>query len=393
MAGISRPGTVSYELANYHPYCRLSTAYVAAASSCWPPIVCLASGSRHEDICQMSQFRKNLRIAIFAGKLLLATLIVGYLIAKIQADAGFSRLYREPKDWPFIVAALIMVLSGFSASMIRWFLLVRGLGLSFHLRDAFRLGSLGFMLNQIMPGSVGGDLFKAAFIAHEQPGRRTEAVATVFIDRFVGLVAMFVVASVALVFASQTLSTSSILEGLRVFIWVSTAVGIGVILLLTSRLMSGLKAQRLANRIPILGHSLARLVGGLEQFSNRRHYLAIAFALAVTTHCLLISAFWCLSRGLPIHGPTFLQNATIVPLALVAGAMPLTPGGLGLTETALAKLYENIGLQTSDGALVALAYRALTYVVAAIGAVYYLSAKRRFDLLLEEAEELSEDIE
>jgi uncharacterized membrane protein YbhN (UPF0104 family) len=200
--------------------------------------------------------------------------------------------------------------------MIRWFLLVRGLGLSFQLRDAFRLGSLGFMLNQIMPGSIGGDLFKAAFIAHEQPGRRTEAVASVFIDRFVGLVAMLMVASVALVFASQTLSVSSILEGLSVFIW-----------------------QRLASRVPVVGHSLARLTGGLEQFGSRRHYLAMAFLLAMTTHCLLISAFWCLSQGLPIKGPTFLQNATIVPLALVAGAMPLTPGGLGLTETALAKLY------------------------------------------------------
>jgi hypothetical protein len=50
-------------------------------------------------------------------------------------------------------------------------------------------------------------------------------------------------------------------------------------------------------------------------------------------------------------------------------------------------------LQASDGALVALAYRALTYVVAAAGAIYYLSAKRRFDLLLEEAEELSAEID
>jgi uncharacterized protein (TIRG00374 family) len=341
----------------------------------------------------MSHFSKNLRIAVAVGKLLLATIIVGYLIAKIQADAGFSRLYREPKDWPFIAIALAMVLFAFASSMTRWYLLVRGLGLSFHLRDAFRLGSLGFMLNQVMPGSVGGDLFKAAFIAHEQPGRRTEAVASVFIDRFVGLVAMLVVASVALIFAGQTLSASSLLEGLRVFIWLSTFMGLGMMLLLTSRLVSGIKAQRLASQIPGIGHPLARLVAGLEQFGSRRRYLIAAFMLAITTHCLFVSGFWFISRGLPIKGPTFVQNATIVPLALVAGAMPLTPGGLGLTETALARLYQSIDLQASDGALVALAYRALTYVVAAIGAIYYLSAKRRFDLLLKEAEELSADLE
>jgi uncharacterized protein (TIRG00374 family) len=344
-------------------------------------------------ICQMSHFRKKLRIAVAVGKLLLAAVIVGYLVTKIQADAGFSRLYREPKNWPYIGTALGMVLIAFAASMTRWYLLVRGLGLTFHLRDAFRLGSLGFMLNQIMPGSVGGDLFKAAFIAHEQPGRRTEAVASVFIDRFVGLVAMLVVASIALVLAGQTLSASSLLEGLRVFIWLSTLAGLGMMLLLTSRLVSGLKAQQLAGQVPGIGHLLTRLVAGLEHFGSRRRYLFAAFAMAMTTHCLFVSGFWFISRGLPIKGPTFVQNATIVPLALVAGAMPLTPGGLGLTETALARLYQNIGLQASDGALVALAYRALTYVVAAVGAAYYLSAKRRFDLLLEEAEELSAEIE
>jgi glycosyltransferase 2 family protein len=341
----------------------------------------------------MSHARSRLKIAVAVGKVLLALAIVTYLITKIQGDAGFSRLYREPKDWPFIAFALLMVLVAFSASTIRWYLLVRGLGLTFHLRDAFRLGSLGFMLNQVMPGSLGGDLFKAAFIAHEQPGRRTEAIASVFIDRFVGLVAMLVVASVALMFAGRTLSTGSILEGLRAFIWIATAGGVGAMLLLTSRLISGIRAKQFAGRIPGIGHPLARLVAGLEQFASRRRYLAAAFALGVTTHCLFIGAFWCVSQGLPISGPTFVQNATIVPLALVAGAMPLTPGGLGLTETALAKLYENIGLSGSDGALVALAYRALSYVVAAIGAAYYLSAKRRFDLLLEEAEELSEEIE
>lgn len=341
----------------------------------------------------MSDSRKSRKFAVTMAKVCLAVVIVGYLIFKIQEDAGFTRLVREPKNWSFLAVALVMVLAAFSISMVRWYLLVRGLGLSFRLRDAFRLGALGFMLNQVMPGSIGGDLFKAAFIAHEQPGRRTEAVASVFIDRFVGLVAMLLVASIALVFAGQTLSASSFLAGLRVFVWVSTAVGIAMMLLLTSRLVSGARAQRLAGEIPAIGHLLARLVAGLEQFSSRRRYLAAAFMLALATHCLFISGFWCVSRGLPINGPTFLQNATIVPLALVAGAIPLTPGGLGLTETALARLYENIGLQGSDGALVALAYRALTYVVAALGAAYYLGAKRRYDLLMEEAEELSEEIE
>lgn len=340
----------------------------------------------------MSPSRKNLRIAVTIGKTLLALAIVGYLVAKIQSDAGFSRLYREPKDWPYLAVALLLILVGFSCNFIRWYLLVRGLDLSFHIRDAFRLGSLGFMLNQVMPGSVGGDLFRAAFLAHEQPGRRTEAVASVFIDRFVGLVAMLLVASGALLLTGRTPQRSAVLEILKVFIGIAALVGIVGTLLLTSRVISGASAQQLAGRIPAIGHAVARLAAGMARFASRRRYLAGAMALAISTHCLLITAFWCISQALPIRGPTFIENAKIVPIALVAGALPLTPGGLGLTESALAKLYEVIHLQASDGALVALAYRALTLVVAAIGAGYYLSAKRRVDRLLEEAQELSDEI-
>jgi glycosyltransferase 2 family protein len=341
----------------------------------------------------MSGSGKSLKFAIAVGKVLLALAIVAYLLVKIQDDAGFSRLYQEPKNWPYLAAAIAMILTAFACSFVRWYLLVHGLGLTFHLRDAFRLGSLGFMLNQVMPGSVGGDLFKAAFLAHEQPGRRTEAVATVLIDRVVGLVAMLVVASAALILADRTLQRNAFLEGLQVFVWTAATVGIVGMIALTSRLVSGQRTQRLAEQLPFVGHPLSRLAAGLKRFASHRRYLAGALGLGITTHCLLISAIWCVSQGLPIIGPTFLENATIVPLALVAGALPLTPGGLGLTETALAKLYETIHLQQSDGALVALGYRALTYVVAAIGAGYYLSAKRRMDQLLEEAEELSEEIE
>jgi glycosyltransferase 2 family protein len=341
----------------------------------------------------MSTPRKSLKFAVAIGKTALALAIVGYLVMQIQNDAGFSRLYREPKDWPYLGLALAMILVGFSCSFIRWYLLVRGLDLTFHLRDAFRLGSLGFMLNQVMPGSVGGDLFKAAFLAHEQPGRRTEAVASVFIDRYVGLVAMLVVASIALVLGNNAVRRSPLLESLQYSIAIAAAVGVGGMLLLTTRMVSGLTAQRLARRLPVIGHAVARLAAGMERFASRRHYLTGAMVLAITTHCLLITAFWCVSQALPIRGPSFIQNAKIVPMALVAGAMPLTPGGLGLTESALAKLYEVIHLQASDGALVALAYRALTFVVAAIGAGYYLSAKRRVDRLLEEAQELSDEIE
>jgi hypothetical protein len=218
-------------------------------------------------------------------------------------------------------------------------------------------------------------------------------VASVLIDRVVGLVAMLVVASAGLLLSGATLGPAAIWQSIRVFVWSAATLGVAALLLLVSSLTSGERAQERIAKVPIVGHYLLQLSQGLAVFRSRRKYLLVAFALACATHCLLVSAFWCISRGLPIVGPTFQQNATIVPLALVAGAIPLTPGGLGIMETGLAKLFAIIGLNQAEGAMVALSYRALTYVVAALGACYYLSAKRRMDALLSEAESLADELE
>ena len=46
---------------------------------------------------------------------------------------------------------------------------------------------VGVFYNTFLPGSVGGDLLKAYFIAKEHPERKARAIATVIADRALGL--------------------------------------------------------------------------------------------------------------------------------------------------------------------------------------------------------------
>ena len=75
-------------------------------------------------------------------------------------------------------------------TFFRWYILVRAQGLPFTPLSALRLGSIGFALSTFMPGSVGGDIIKAFAIAREQ-SRRTVGVATVILDRVIGLCGLF----------------------------------------------------------------------------------------------------------------------------------------------------------------------------------------------------------
>ena len=321
-----------------------------------------------------------------AFKLALAAAILGYLLYKLHRQDGFERLVSQPKHWPALATAQVLVIAGFSLSFVRWFLLVRGLRLPFALGDAFRLGSLGVLLNQVSPGSIGGDVVKAVFIAREQPARRPEAVATVVIDRVVGLYAMMLVTSVGLVLAELTGEPNKYVRSLQAIVWGGALAGTVGMVVVLSGYFSHPALKRFAMRVPLVSGALMRVIEALESYQTHRTSVVAAVGLASLTHTLLIVALWLCALGLPIEAPTFVANCWIVPTALAIGAIPGLPGGLGQRELAIEALYLSAGAPAGDGTMVALAFRAMVYVLTCVGGIYYFSAKKQFDQLLSEAE-------
>src|SRR5439155_2965630 len=90
----------------------------------------------------------------------------------------------------FLALAAVITLASVLLTFLRWYFLVRAQDLPFTISSALRLGMIGFYLSTFLPGSVGGDIIKAAFIAREQ-SRRTVAVTTVIVDRVIGLCGLF----------------------------------------------------------------------------------------------------------------------------------------------------------------------------------------------------------
>lgn len=325
-------------------------------------------------------------------KILLAAGILTYLVLQLQGQQGFSRLIREPKRWDMLLAAVGLVTVGFSLSFVRWYLLVRALGLDFHLRDALRLGSLGYLLNFISPGSVGGDLFKAVFLAQEHPRQRTDAVASIVIDRVVGLYAMLLVASFGIFLAEGHLNENVALRTIANIICIATVAGTAGVVLLMIPGTTGTRVQQLARMLPLLGETLVRLIRAAAAYRHHRFFLFTAIALGILTHCMVVTAFWAIEQGLPVQSATFRDNLLIVPTSLFAGAIPATPSGLGTFEATIELLYRTTGAAKGDGTMVALAYRAATVVMACVGAVYYFSARRKVEDLIHEADELAEEL-
>lgn len=331
------------------------------------------------------------RMIVGCLKLLLALGILAFLFYRLRGEQVFQQLISQPKHWPSLAIAQVLVLAALSINYVRWYVLGRALSLKFTLPDAFRLGSLGLMLSQVAPGSVGGDLFKAVFIAREQPGKRTEAVASVLIDRVVGLFAMLVVATVGYTIGMKHVAFSETLHALARLVVVLAAIGsVGIVLLMTPA-FTGPRVVDLAGRAPVVGPTLARLIQAAAAYRHGRRYLFAGILLACVTHTLLVLSIWCIGRGLPVKPPSLAATFVVGPLSLATGAIPLTPSGLGTFEAAMDALCQAAGSRPGEGLLIAITYRFMTYVMVAVGAVYYLNSRRTVAQVLHEAEEMADE--
>ncbi|MBX7166099.1 MAG: flippase-like domain-containing protein [Pirellulales bacterium] len=323
--------------------------------------------------------------------------ILGFVVWNAWKDATFRdnfwKLVSSPAaNWYILVAAWLVSLAAVMITMVRWHLLVVALGLPFKFRDALRLGFLGYMLNLVSPGSVGGDLFKAIFIAREHPQRRAEAVATVVLDRIIGLYGLFLVASIAIF--SDGLLHENMPRPIRVIVvatLVCTAIGaVGIAMLLIPGVTSGRMSERLS-RLPKVGGIAVKLIEAIRIYSQKPLVLAINVVLSMIVHLFATTSVYMIATGTPGVVPTWLDHFVAVPLAMVAGAIPALPAGLGAIEIVIDYLYTNLptGLKVTpgQGLLVAVGYRITTLLNAAVGGVIYLFNRREVDELMHEAQE------
>ena len=154
-------------------------------------------------------------------------------------------------------------------TIVRWFWLLRAHDLPLSMGDALRLGFLGYLLNFVSFGAVGGDLFKAIFAARKCHARRAEAVATVIIDRLIGLYIIFVMATVAMLATGVWRAADD--QPLRLLCratFICTGVGTLAIMLLMMPDLDGGKILRLLAGLPKIGPTCERLINAMLHLSR-----------------------------------------------------------------------------------------------------------------------------
>jgi hypothetical protein len=332
------------------------------------------------------------RTVLTSAKFVLAAGILIYLV--FSGRDAFAQLSANTIDWPIMFGALVATLAMAAISYVRWHILIRAIGIEARLIDTMRLGALGFALNFVSPGSIGGDFFKAVFLAHGHPGRRPEAIATVIIDRVMGLLTMLLLASFGIVVVGL-LSTAT--PNLKIFyemiLLMSAVLTAGCLAFLFIPVMTGPWVISLAEKVPVAGKAIARMLATVPVYRTQKWKLFVAFVMSIVMALLYVTSYYLVARGLPIKAPSWSEHLVIVPVAGLVGAVPLTPNGLGTTELAIKELYKrmpDVEVSPGAGTLVGIGRRMTDIAVALIGLTFYLGHRREVGEVFAEAEQVAD---
>ena len=312
------------------------------------------------------QSRLGLVVSGFLG--LLAFTLLGLVIW--QNSGKLDEVLWRRLDLRLLGLGLLIYQLSLLISYVRWHLLVCAIEPRFELRATILLGSIGYVFGLVIPSSVGGDFIKAAYLTRMHI-KRTQAIASMLIDRIVGLLGLFSLAAVAGVLAWGTAVPD--VRRLIVIAWAA----LGLTLFLLSTLFSRLSTH-FFRRWGRAGHGrisliLRELEAMTTTYRHRLGVVLVSLCLSVFGHALSVLAFFVMGRLLFPKGitTTLAQHYLMVPLTLFSTIAPLPFGALGLSEGLGDQLFKLVG--HPSGALNMLGFRVLTYGCGLIAACIYLA--------------------
>jgi len=254
----------------------------------------------------------------------------------------------------------------------RWRLLLRAQGMNFTLGELLRLVFIGMLFNNIMLGSLGGDVVKAYYVARRAP-QKTAAVLTVFLDRMLGLLGLITLCLLGTLTNLGDPRFRSLFLQLTILLLVVVA---GAAVFLSRGLRRVFHVEGLLRRLPFR-ETVAELDRAFSIYRDHKGAVVAGFFLSLGVHLTVVTANWLLGRSLGVDARLG-HYFSLVPVALAMAALPISIAGWGVGEWAYAGLFSRLDPANWTAAMaLSVLFRVSTAMVwSLLGAVFLIVGER-----------------
>jgi uncharacterized membrane protein YbhN (UPF0104 family) len=271
------------------------------------------------------------------------------------------------------VAGLLLLLT-LPIAALRWSIILRILGLPLPWLALLHVQSIAAFTSQFLLGTASADAVRGVYAWRALRGHSPRIAVSLVADRALSLAAIILLALLFMLLRLDRVLAVAPLTALLISVALAfgaMAIAALALLLAPSALV---RLEPLASGRPRVSALLAQIGAVILAFRRNLPAAAAAFAVALIGGIINILSIVVLALSLQIGTLGALDYLVATPLAMLANALPLTPGGLGVGEVAFDQVCTWLdAARTGSGyAGIFFAFRAVSMVVMSVGIVSFI---------------------
>jgi uncharacterized membrane protein YbhN (UPF0104 family) len=318
----------------------------------------------------------------------LVRLAVGLvMIGAIVATTDLNQLARVVRgiDPRWIAASLVLQLAAALLWAARWEALLEIYAMPVRFFRLVKALYIGMFLNNVLPTSVGGDVYRSFYILDEKKMFRKSVFVT-FLERLIGVIILACISAFAL--GVHFLKNRSADGELLTTIALPLAV-VGAVVLLQPNVYLFFNRLLFPENGGPLSTLRAQLGSALRTFdSSGARKWKVYFQSFLMQMCGIV-LYFCVGRSLGI-ALAFWHYVLLVPIVVILTLVPISFNGIGLREGGLIFVASALGLELSNSQAVALGMMVVAVMmINSLAGVYFYMADRNEGAQIRELEAAS----
>lgn len=296
-----------------------------------------------------------------ALKIVVSVSLLAYLLHSVSW-AEMETSLAGARVGPLALAFLILLVQ-FPVGAWKWSIALSIHDLDWRVLSLLRIGMIAFFLNNFLPTSIGGDVYRA-YRTLPADGSMSSSISAILLQRIVGLLALLLVGGIG-AFALYLRGHEHLTGELAITFVLPPLMAILLLLVLNAAKLRPL-LRRLA-RLP----KLAPLARNAKLILGRKGRLAYLVFASLVFQLFAVTAIVMLFAAVGETG-IVAEIAVVIAASSLASLLPISINSIGLMEGSFALTAQQLGVHYESAVLVALFLRLFMVAASAACALVFL---------------------
>lgn len=309
-------------------------------------------------------------------KFIIAIALIYWLISSGKLDLSLvKRSFEVGPQW---LLALFLVFIQICLGTFRYkFLLETKAQKKLSFFSVLRLNYIGLFFSTVLPGAVTGDLIKLVYVRKlDESLSKTFLITITFLDRILGVTGLLFLSGCFSLFYYSEITLISPKMGHIILLNLLLFSGAAFFLII---LVAPEKYQTLIyfllEKIPYIGKKISETLKQVFSLREKKKDIFVGFLFSVLMQFISVLAFWVISSPFLAKALPFQYAFTFIPVGLIATAIPISPGGLGVGHVLFANLFSLVHID--NGASLFNLFYICNFLNNFVGVIPYLTIGKK----------------